>query len=725
MSFNNHLAFNVSKSTPTTSTTNTNLMSQPNTMSDINKSDASGSENGSSAELNSTASVNRSQFIHGMLLKSSTDRDSPKFISSPVLSEAAPTVVTYGDDNVSTNASGLAQPSSNRKELIGLFDKFDLLDKKDTDGDEEVEDKFDRYKRLKEAKEAADDSTIERNVDADSVAEVIEEKHLDSSNSSPRDYKAHSYMSPSGSSSHNDKRNELEPAPEEQLEEEPKQAENIPEAALEKLEEHEAPTEPEPAPVDPNSDSLAKPESDNLVEIEEDENVAVEKYQLTQEEINQHRSAHHGDNINVLQRPDVGSRSISQVNINPADRYEQSHKPFDFHIFLEQLKKKSADPIVRYIRSFLVSFNKQSRTFTMQQKSKIVRDFKIFMHEKFILFEPFASMDETDLENSREGLEKLIMNRIYVLCFPPELIKNPGNNQGLVAKDIQEDKYFAKQLDKFSWVNGKHLDVDLDNLTKLEARANEEDLDFMQFAIKEFKKINDYRAPRDKIICILNACKIIFGFLKVNNQETNADAFIPILILIIIKAKIDNLISNIHYIENFRGPEWLNHGETSYYLSSIQGAINFIDNLSFDDLSIEQEEYDAHMEAWEADERIRKEKAKTENIPIQQPRPHPGIQDGTALSPSSVLMTSAEMFTKSISNFLSPSPQGTPPAEEGVPQRQTPSGQNEEAERISETYSNLKEIFPNLDKAILKDIVYMNKGDMDSSLDGCLQLVSE
>ena len=119
------------------------------------------------------------------------------------------------------------------------------------------------------------------------------------------------------------------------------------------------------------------------------------------------------------------------------------------------------------------------------------------------------------------------------------------------------------------------------------------DQSFLEYAITELNKINNYRAPRDKIICILNACKIIFSYLKLSKQETNADSFIPILILVIFKAKTDHLISNIHYIENFRGQEWLLHGETSYYLSSIQGAVEFIQNITAEDLTISQAEFDA------------------------------------------------------------------------------------------------------------------------------------
>lgn len=34
---------------------------------------------------------------------------------------------------------------------------------------------------------------------------------------------------------------------------------------------------------------------------------------------------------------------------------------------------------------------------------------------------------------------------------------------------------------------------------------------FVDFARRELNKINQYKAPRDKLICVLNSCKVIFG----------------------------------------------------------------------------------------------------------------------------------------------------------------------------------------------------------------------
>ncbi|KAL7665638.1 VPS9 domain-containing protein [[Candida] zeylanoides] len=444
------------------------------------------------------------------------------------------------------------------------------------------------------------------------------------------------------------------------------------------------------------------------------------------------------DDSGVGRRPPLSSRKLSSVD--PGEQHQQSHKPFDFQNFLNQLKKKSSDPIVRYIRSFLVSFSRQAHTFSSSQKVKIIADFKIFIDEKFGLYEPFASMDDIDLENSREGLEKLIMNRLYDYCFPPAIARTQGSTEPQL--DLDEDRLFSQQVDKFSWVNGIHLDIDLSTLMQGRSRGSK-GAQFVEHAVSELNKINNYRAPRDKIICVLNSCKIIFGFLKLNRQETNADSFVPLLILVIIKAKPKNLVSNMHYIEHYRAPEWLSHGETSYYLSSLQGAIGFIRELGVKDLTITQEEYDAHMEAWEAQQRQNASQevadvteasaasSSPSTVPLQSPQPqHPGVggdeQAQVRMSPSDVIITSAGMVGKSIANFLSPSPQPEP---ESIPNavsastEMSPSADSAAANK--QAVDTLTSMFPNLDHSILKDLVYIKKGNLDECVDTCLELVAD
>jgi hypothetical protein len=63
---------------------------------------------------------------------------------------------------------------------------------------------------------------------------------------------------------------------------------------------------------------------------------------------------------------------------------------------------------------------------------------------------------------------------------------------------------------------------------------------FIQLAQKELQKMNLYKAPRDKLACILNCCKVINNLLLnasviSNDNPPGADEFLPVLIYVTIK----------------------------------------------------------------------------------------------------------------------------------------------------------------------------------------------
>ncbi|ODV81977.1 uncharacterized protein CANTADRAFT_24686 [Suhomyces tanzawaensis NRRL Y-17324] len=765
MSFSNPLAFNLSKSSPTTSTTNASIPSTANTTTDS----VSGSVNQSSP---------KSPFLLNILAKKGSPADlSHSFDGGS--SGAAPTVLTVGNEGSTKSAT---KDNNSKSELIDLFERFDVSGKPQNHDEESlIEDSSVEGEKKEEPEDQAivklsgdmeekyTGSLVRPNKpvknDNDSTSEVPGE--LKSGNSEKTQRVNEQLAEPeakdtidiqnlqaekkiiTGHSSANDFKtekdggNKSEDPRDSKVEEEDKHLNIVQPTALgsEDAESEQSKTNiPQETrsidiPKTTSRDTQGNNSSFNHGDYTEKDISSKDISDISSSPFETGIEDYEANVSSAGEAQEVVSGSNDETATSSEEQYQQSHKPFDFQTFLAQLKHKSADPVVRYIRSFLVSFTRQGHTFSWEQRVKIVREFKQFMSEKFNIYEPFKSMDDIDLENSREGLEKLIMNRIYDHCFPPEARKQfPTQLPKSFWQDIEDDEALSLQLEKFSWVNGSHLDIDLDDLSK-QKKGNP---NFMDYAVTELSKINSYRAPRDKIICLLNACKIIFSFLKVSNQETNADSFVPLLILVLIKAKTENLISNVHYIENFRGEEWLLHGETSYYLSTLQGAIGFIQNLGIKELTIDEAEFNAHMEAWEA-----QQNQKTK-FALAQPQPQhvqSALSDDLqssrnpqqSLSPSNVLMTSAELFTKSISSFLSPSPQegvrgsesefqrpsGAPPTSaENVPT-------TEETEQMKQTYTSLKEMFPNLDKAVLKDIIFMNKGKIEESLDACLQLVND
>lgn len=101
-----------------------------------------------------------------------------------------------------------------------------------------------------------------------------------------------------------------------------------------------------------------------------------------------------------------------------------------------------------------------------------------------------------------------------------------------------------------------------------------------------------YRAPRDKVIQVLNCCKVIFGqdpnqsppfesshltnifvglLRNSKSADTSADAFVPLLIYVVLQANPEHLVSNVQYILRFRNQDKLG-GEAGYYLSSLVGT---------------------------------------------------------------------------------------------------------------------------------------------------------
>jgi hypothetical protein len=105
----------------------------------------------------------------------------------------------------------------------------------------------------------------------------------------------------------------------------------------------------------------------------------------------------------------------------------------------------------------------------------------------------------------------------------------------------------------------------------------------LELAIQEFQRIDSYRAPRDKLQCILNGFRVIRHALDtvIGQSKWGADQFLPLCIYSIIKANPPSLQSNINFISNFRHPTRL-RGEDEYLLMQMDIAIK--DILSIDEL---------------------------------------------------------------------------------------------------------------------------------------------
>ncbi|KAI8645441.1 hypothetical protein BD408DRAFT_411909 [Parasitella parasitica] len=270
-----------------------------------------------------------------------------------------------------------------------------------------------------------------------------------------------------------------------------------------------------------------------------------------------------------VKRPSMNSNEMQIVPDTP----HQQEIPFDFNRFLEQMRSRNSKPITRYFKSFLQAFDR--RPWTVNEQIKIIQDFLDFIFIKMKECDVWRDMSEQEFGNAKEGMEKLVMNRLYHVTFCPN-----------TTDDKERDEILYQKISIFRWIREKHLDIP-------ETEHNES---FLSFAESEILKINNYKAPRDKLICILNCCKVIFGLIKHVEGDAGADKFLPILIYVVIRANPPKLVSNVQYIYRFRNPEQL-QAEAGYYLTNLMGAISFIETMEAKSLSITKEEFDSNIES--------------------------------------------------------------------------------------------------------------------------------
>ncbi|KAK0528376.1 hypothetical protein OC834_004069 [Tilletia horrida] len=263
--------------------------------------------------------------------------------------------------------------------------------------------------------------------------------------------------------------------------------------------------------------------------------------------------------------------------------------PFDFNRFLEQMRHRSAVPVGEYVRSFIRGFSK--KPYRTADQIRLIFDFLAFITEKMREAEVWANSTPAEFDNATEAMEKLIMNRLYSLTFTPAVARE--GKWAVQTDDLERDRIIKDRILLFSWIRPEHLDIPV----------GEHTAGFVEFAAQELLKMNNYKAPRDKLICILNCCKVIFGMIRHMATSESADSFVPALIYVVLKANPDNLVSNVEYISRFRSPDRLS-SESGYYLSSLRpnflqaGAISFVETMDHTSLTnVTQEEMERNVDA--------------------------------------------------------------------------------------------------------------------------------
>ncbi|RVX22409.1 Vacuolar protein sorting-associated protein 9A [Vitis vinifera] len=202
-----------------------------------------------------------------------------------------------------------------------------------------------------------------------------------------------------------------------------------------------------------------------------------------------------------------------------ADPFASSTAPLTWHDFLERMRQPSAADFVKAIKSFIVSFSNNAPD--PERDSAAVQEFLANMEMAFRAHPLWAGCSEEELESAGEGLEKYVMTKLYTRVFA----------------SVPDDSKLDEQLfEKIGLVQQFIRPEQLDIKTTFQNETS------WLLAQKELQKINMYKAPRDKLVCILNCCKVINNLLlnasiASNEDPPGADEFLPVLIYVTLKVR--------------------------------------------------------------------------------------------------------------------------------------------------------------------------------------------
>ncbi|ORX63581.1 hypothetical protein DL89DRAFT_298297 [Linderina pennispora] len=309
--------------------------------------------------------------------------------------------------------------------------------------------------------------------------------------------------------------------------------------------------------------------------------------------------------ISASQSTQAAEAAASEQTAELRAQFQPETDGFNYNTFLQQLRNPEAKPVARTVKNFLTEFAR--RPLTLGEQVRFIHDFLDFISGKMRECSVWMYAGEREFENAREGMEKLVMNRLYPVCFSPT-----------ASDDADKDRVLREKVSLFRWIKEEHLDIP----------KSPQNTAFLQFAKTELLKMNNFKSPRDKVICVLNCCTVIYGLLKhMKGNDVGADKFLPLLIYVVITAAPPKLVSNIQYIMRFRSAEKM-QSEAGYYVTNLQGAVAFIESMDASCLSITQDEFDKNIEMtiWEIEtEKRGKERTAQQKRQEAQRRPVPDL----------------------------------------------------------------------------------------------------
>jgi hypothetical protein len=165
----------------------------------------------------------------------------------------------------------------------------------------------------------------------------------------------------------------------------------------------------------------------------------------------------------------------------------------------------------------------------LENKSQSVKAIKNFIREfQELLASLFPLESSEDKQLNNEEIDTFITRVLYEKEM--QLVDEPLKNG-----------QFNQRHRSLSFLRPEHLELDPAQIS----------VDRLATAVAEIERMARVKVPKDKLVCLVNACKIIGGLLTfgAQNDGYGADDFLPTLIFTLVHSKISNVYSEIEFLK--------------------------------------------------------------------------------------------------------------------------------------------------------------------------------
>ena len=256
-----------------------------------------------------------------------------------------------------------------------------------------------------------------------------------------------------------------------------------------------------------------------------------------------------------------------------------------YRLFLDRLRKPDAVHLLNDIKRFLMSVlmpNEVENVYEngmmdspLEERAKVWFE---YMEQRFSDDPMWGKDGNKVLKMANEGLEKYVMTKIFKVAFT-EISDRTAESDALFSKRQKVLKLF---------ITPDHLEVH---------KACRSEMT-ISLASGELNKLNSYRAPADKLQCIVRCCSFLFNQLSVTRDKDGsrpgADDFLPVLIYVVLNSEnVPQINANLEYIQAYRNRQEL-MSKAGYCLVNLQSSVAFLTNVSGESglKGIDKEEFD-------------------------------------------------------------------------------------------------------------------------------------